>query len=350
MAPIHNMKDANFTSFPGVDIAFIKSVAEISREKTVVAADPPVCLRWKRAILEAIGKGDPPARPWRIKWHGQKYISGYLFRSNPNGIRKFHGRQVYYDASELPSSTVVLLSATRWERDLIDYYERGFRCFATLPIRDLNTGWRRTIVSDKNGFVFLQNYKVMYSALRDFMRNNLAEFADRSDASYALNSYVDLTSPRYTDYFKFSIVRNPWDRITSAYRDKLCRGPEHENYRNYRESIGAIMECGPDIGFETFARYIAQIPNSHANQHWLSQYANLYRKGDLLIDYVGRYEDLESSLGQISKKTGFQWCPGHVHRTAPDGLSYRDYYDSKEVVELVAKHYGDDVDAFGYSF
>jgi len=344
------MKKAQFTIFPGAEIAFVRSVAELSDEAAVVAADPEICLRWKRDLLEVIGVKGASPRLGRITRGARRHISGYLFRDDIPLRKRFHGRPVFRDAQDLPDNTVVLLSATRWERDLITYHERGFRRFAALPARDLSTGWRRAILSQGKSFIFLQNYKVMYSAFRDFMRDNLPEFAGRPNVSYALNSNVDFLSPSSASYYKFSVVRNPWDRMTSAYRDKLCRGEEHENYRNYREPIGAIMGCGPDISFETFVRYSVRIPDSHANQHWVSQYANLHVAGEKLVDYIGRFEKLDECLQELRRATGIAWRPGHLHRTSVTGSSYHDDYRSDEVIELVRKRYRDDIDAFGYSF
>jgi len=347
-----NINDSRirYTSFPGVDIAFIRSVSELAGEEMVVAADPPVHPCWKKNLRAAVrGKGGIPPRPGRITRRDRGFLSGYVFRGAPP-CRRLHGRPVFPADHKLPDRTVVLLSATRWERDLIFYYERGFRRFAALPRRDLTTGWRRVIVGREHRCIFLPNFKVMYSSFQAFMRHEFPEFKDRQDAADELYTTENLLLPAWAGHYRFSIVRNPWDRLTSAFRDKLGRGAEHENYHTYRQPIGAIMDCGPDVSFETLVRYVVRIPDSHTNQHWLSQYANLYAGNTMLVDYVGRFESLDESLRELHRATGIRWSPGHVHRTGAKGSRYHDYYTSDEIVGLVQKHYRRDVETFEYAF
>jgi len=343
------MDKARYTSFPGVEIAFIRSVSELAGEEMVVAADPPVHPRWKKHLRAALRSRGIPPRPGRIRRGDRGLISGYVFRGAPP-CRRLHGRPVFPAERKLPDRTVVLLSATRWERDLIVYFERGFRRFAALPRRDLAGGWRRVIVGRQHRCIFLPNFKVMYSSFQAFMRQEFPEFRDRQDESDELYTTENLLLPAWARHYRFSVVRNPWDRLTSAFRDKLGRGEEHENYHMYRKPIGAIMDCGPDVSFETLARYVIKIPDSHTNQHWLSQHANLFADGRQLVDYIGRYEELDACLSALQRATGIDWRPDHVHRTRSTGTRYHDYYDNDEVVELVRTHYSADIDAFGYTF
>jgi hypothetical protein len=298
------MKNANFTSFPGVDVAFISALSQIPNHFTIVAADPGF-LSNRKALIDILKGNVNKPYPGRLNPMDNACISAYIFRDDLYPYKYFKRRPVIRSASDISGASIVLLNAKSWDMDLIDYYERGFRRFAALPSNFIATGWRRVIMSRNNGFVFLHNYKVMYSAMRDFMRENLLEFADRPAVSHALSSYADLEKRKFQGYFKFSIVRNPWDRVTSAYRDKLCRSRGHKNFRLFNESIGAIMSTGTKVDFETFIRYIAKIPDSHCNRHWLSQYVNIHLHGRILVDYVGKYEHLETSLQKISENTGF---------------------------------------------
>ena len=100
--------------------------------------------------------------------------------------------------------------------------------------------------------------------------------------------YVKRFPKEFRDYFKFGIVRNPYDRVVSEFLHK-------KRYRD-RRFIDAT-----DLNFEEFVREIERKYtklSTYAHQevsHFLAQHEYLYSDDDrLLVDYVGRFEDIDS--------------------------------------------------------
>jgi Sulfotransferase family len=89
----------------------------------------------------------------------------------------------------------------------------------------------------------------------------------------------------WSEYFKFTIVRNPFDRILSRYYWSMKVRPRHRE----------------DWEIETldqFLRYRAE----YVNENWL-----IYTAGDrMLVDDAVRYEHLESDLARISQRIGLE--------------------------------------------
>ena len=244
---------------------------------------------------------------------------------------------------------MLLVRSISWDRLLPAALERGFSRFAVPPWRDLDTSFRQVIRSREHRLIFVPNYKVMYSSFRDFMRDTFLEFAGAPGATHALNRIMDLRSRAAARLFTFSMVRNPWDRIASAYRDKMCRPADHPNQAEYVRPIAAVMGCAR-VDFDTFTRYCAAIPDSHADPHWFSCYPNLHVRGTSLVEFTGRIENVAEDVETIGRRTGVRWALPVLNRTRGPGTAYRELYTSDATVERVAQRYREDVTSYGYAF
>jgi hypothetical protein len=90
--------------------------------------------------------------------------------------------------------------------------------------------------------------------------------------------------PRIWDeYFKFTIVRNPFDRMLSRYFWSMQVRPGNRDV----------------YGIETLDQFLRYRPEC-VNENWL-----IYTQGDrLLVDDVVRFERLEDDLARISERIG----------------------------------------------
>jgi hypothetical protein len=146
----------------------------------------------------------------------------------------------------------------------------------------------------------------------------------------------------------FSITRNPWDRLVSAYR-----------FARRGRGIGGI-EAGvwrpqqyQDTRFESFDRFVrewlAKRDPAKLDPIFQPQWTFVCRPdGQLLPDHVGRLENLEPTLDFIRVTTG---APIEVEQSNRSGEStdYRDFY-TPDLAEMVGGIYRQDIEIFGYSF
>jgi hypothetical protein len=71
--------------------------------------------------------------------------------------------------------------------------------------------------------------------------------------------------------------------------------------------------------------------------------------GNLIVDFIGRFERLEEDYAYILRRIGFGVTALPRRRAATDRRDYRQYY-TDELAQLVATHYRDDIERFGYRF
>ncbi len=102
-------------------------------------------------------------------------------------------------------------------------------------------------------------------------------------------------------------------------------------------------------GFEDFVvngldqKLISQIT------HLIPQYEYLCdKRGNVLVDFVGRFENLEHDVALLSKKLRKNIRLGH-HNYNAKKKGYKEIY-TDEMIEKVSRIYQKDIDIFGYSF
>jgi len=231
------------------------------------------------------------------------------------------------------------------------------------------------VISHKNKFLFIHNDKCAGTAMREHFRWNKEfevdlighwgktmtvelweEHEHQMGSLFAQHSvarmtkgYFELMGWNWDDYFKFGIVRNPFDRIVSGYEwrrsvvtqwieDKENTGNK-DNFKNIASEI--------DGGFKEFVK--------RKCQKWNNQERFFYSKPpkQCLVDFVGRYENLEQDFKHIVK-TILPNATGELLVLQPDNQSirrkdYKSYYD-EETRGIVEQRLSNDLELFGYTF
>jgi hypothetical protein len=71
-------------------------------------------------------------------------------------------------------------------------------------------------------------------------------------------------------------------------------------------------------------------------------------EGNLLVDVVGRFENLEKDFGVICSDISISGNLQHV-RKGPHKRHWKEYYNN-ETNAHIFKHFANDIEAFGYTF
>lgn len=131
-------------------------------------------------------------------------------------------------------------------------------------------------------------------------------------------------------FFKFAFVRNPFDRFVS-----YCAFMTRDNGQFERDPK-AVM------------RHILEAPPLH---HILFQPQHLLvtdPDGKLLVDHIGRVEEMQRSYDEICERIGIPTAPLEKVNSS-QRKDYREYYD-QPLIDGVAKLYSRDLELFGYQF
>jgi hypothetical protein len=146
----------------------------------------------------------------------------------------------------------------------------------------------------------------------------------------------------FEQYFKFAFVRNPWDRLYSAYR-YLKSGGWDEKDKAWAETN---IETYDDFG--AFVREWLSKENSRKHLHFQPQHNFICdSKGRLLVDYLAYFETINVDFQNIAKRLHINADLG-CHNATP-GISYQDVYE-EDMKKIVAEVYATDIALFGYDF
>ena len=147
-------------------------------------------------------------------------------------------------------------------------------------------------------------------------------------------------------YFKFTFVRNPWDRLVSAYRFLKSGG------FNAEDKAWADANLRRFVDFRDFVRRWVTPANVNSWQHFKPQYRFITDpSGQMPMDYLGYFENLRNDFRNIANLLGLRVKLPH-HNSSPPLLGdhhYTEKYDA-ETREIVASVYKRDIELLGYDF
>jgi len=147
-------------------------------------------------------------------------------------------------------------------------------------------------------------------------------------------------------YFKYAIIRNPYDRLVSCWKNKT-------SIKFAKNSPESIFRKATGCSFKNFIymlienRFKCPIKEGGPildDRHLMPQ-VNFIPKS---LDFIGRFESLQNDFDIVCDKIGIprQQLP-HINKT--NHKHYTEYYDD-ETRQIVAEKYAKDIEYFGYKF
>jgi hypothetical protein len=159
----------------------------------------------------------------------------------------------------------------------------------------------------------------------------------RSERLSAREKRARLGERRWQRAFKFAFVRNPWDKVVSHYHYRVRTGKAglDDDHLPFGDWVRlAYRDRNP--------RYY-DVPLMFASQfEWIAD-----EEGRLLLDFIGRFEQLDEDFAEVCRRIGVRAELPHVKTTSH--AHYRDFYDD-ETRAIVARAFAQDLERFDYRF
>jgi len=175
-------------------------------------------------------------------------------------------------------------------------------------------------------FLFLANRKCgLQSVCRHLLKDRAVLKKDAPGDWIRLMRIYDVAN-----VFKFTIVRNPWDRCVSAFH-----------------SLNQYSGKFAGMNFKTFVKDVLRITGVKVNRHFLCQHPNAFYKGRRIVNYIARLENIDNDWRRIAEVIDCD--PGLPHENRSMHRHYREHYDD-ECRRIVGKIYKKDIELFGYQF
>ena len=143
-----------------------------------------------------------------------------------------------------------------------------------------------------------------------------------------INQKMNMTPQKWDSYYKFCFIRNPYDKMVSAWFHINRYNIPFKNYFNLYERCNDV---------EFIHMFMPQVRNI------------INQKGKIDIQYIGKFENLENDFQTILKNIGIKKIIHDPYKmmNKRDHKPYQEYYD-QETLEIVNLFMKEDFEKLDY--
>lgn len=181
-------------------------------------------------------------------------------------------------------------------------------------------------INDKKKFIWARIPKNANTSIKIAIDYELCY----TDLNPDIEWFENLTQKKLDEYFKFTIVRNPWDKHVSLYR-------WFHNNQNRN-----IYDIPKSLTFKDFVKKRKKDYTTRLKVHCYPQH--LYFNWTK-FDFIGRFETLATDWKKLMDRFGFP----KLTVTNKSNGGYKKYYDI-ETKNIIAEEYKNDIKLLNYKF
>lgn len=177
------------------------------------------------------------------------------------------------------------------------------------------------MISHKHNFIFIHIPRTGGTSIEEFFGTHMWKDSPDEKHLSAKEAKKLYGEEIWNSYFKFSFVRNPWDRVVSLWKSSLY------------------------IQTPSVYRFLLLFkPRPH--EYKLSSYVDIL---DLELDFIGKFENLQNDFEIVLDKLGIKKAvlPHLSKRVDSNHYSYQYNAETKAIVEHFYKR---DIEKFSYFF
>ena len=137
----------------------------------------------------------------------------------------------------------------------------------------------------------------------------------------------------YPTYYKFSFVRNPYDRLISEYFWCRINNVGHKFNKTFDEFLDYVEDV---IKNKKFFKPIE-------NDHFIPQYSFLFFNNKLIVNNIFKYEDIETVTPLIKKRLKIKTSLQHLNKSVKNEITL-----TQEQKDRIYNLYQIDFQTFNY--
>lgn len=192
----------------------------------------------------------------------------------------------------------------------------------------------RILYQPINNIAYLHNPKVACSSIKSSLLKGKVKNVHEAFLFPPYNNpHVDI----------FSVVRNPFSRVVSAYLDKIGAGKDHYVWLPFCKQFDLNPE--ENLDFIDFLNILDSASPQELDHHFSPQVENLLAEF-ITPKFIGFIEDMKS-VEDFLNLYGVKLETRAPHKTKSKELAPK--LLSEEAIGLILKIYKDDFDRYGYS-
>ena len=191
------------------------------------------------------------------------------------------------------------------------------------------------MISHEHKFIFLHFPKTGGTSIEFFFSGKVEPRPKHLDAAgWEINAPSE-----WAQYFKFTVIRNPWDRAVSQWCFQKQRAGNA-----YKKTFKQFVRVPTGIPLQPHLWFLS--PPRYREKDQIISYV------ESNIDFILRYENLQDDFNKLCDRLSIpratlprKYSSSSVRQNKP----YQDYYD-EQTQELIARIYDLDINYFNYEF
>lgn len=190
--------------------------------------------------------------------------------------------------------------------------------------------------------IFIHVPKAAGSSLKEYI------YGQRGGGHRRIAEFAAYDAEKTAQFFKCAFVRNPWDRLYSAYsylsqdipvsyRDRRFAEDYLARHDGFRDFVRALKD-------RSYRNAVMRYDHFRPQIHWICMPGARTHA----MDFLGRFETVEADLSRLRRRLDLPDLPLGKTRASKRG-DYRLVYDD-ETRDIVADLYAEDISLLNYTF
>lgn len=197
-------------------------------------------------------------------------------------------------------------------------------------------------ISDKHQCIFIHIPKVAGTSVKEVL-----ELPGQGHPPWFY--FAEQYPEKWRSYLKFTIVRNPWDRIISSYSYARMETSYWHNSKTVKHPDYDLLK---NKSFDDFCEVLYSKRDLLKHESWRPQcdwLVGMHQGRKVLtVELVLKFENLTDDFSDLCKRLGIANTALPFINPSPH-KNYREYYD-KRTIWIIEQVFAQDIAAFGYTF
>lgn len=160
-----------------------------------------------------------------------------------------------------------------------------------------------------------------------------------------IEAYYKFDRDKFNEYFKFTIVRNPYTRFNSAFNYLKRGGISVSDIKYMKPMLDKINDIDDFVdNLRNDAAFFLNVMNY---DHFIPQHSFLMSKSrisGITIDYIGKQEEFNECINELANRLSIE----NVESKLVNETGSYNKHLSDNVKSFVNEHYSKDFSLFGY--
>jgi len=214
-----------------------------------------------------------------------------------------------------------------------------------MPVRKVLVNGLLRDPSTDHRYKKIEDREVLFVHVPKIGGTSLAKSLGLPHGHVPVSRYIARDKARFDESFSFAFVRNPWDRLFSAFnylkasiglnRSRDVRWAE-QNLGSYANFEAFVLALKDDAKWRRIRRW----PHFRAQTDWLCVPGSNVVKAD----FIGRFETLNDDCNRLAGMLGQELTLSHERKSQ----SYEHKKLTQQMINIIGRRYRSDVDLFKY--